>query len=292
MTENPPTKPKPVFDRKHIFNRQGKDTVLYAGLLNAAHTQFGLRGITTTLVLHPSGPSGIDYAIVAAIVETDYGSFSALGEAGGAREQNPVGKQHPIRMAETRAKARALRDAMNVTDIDIADDVPEYDRETGEIAGPRPGAPSPRPTPGASYGRFDSGAVPPARGTDSPPPFPGEAPGDAAPRPVSRPPATPGGVRARWLALVKECLAEGFTTDPEVSKATNAPLVPTLTEVELADATEVIKHGNALRASLNRWKDARAKAEAEAEADEMIRAEARQEPPVGDGGEGEGGGDA
>ena len=93
------------------MERQGRTFALYAGLLDYAHQQ-GLLGITTVLVQIPSELNQMT-AIVHATVQTERGTFMGLGDA------NPgnVGRQmvpHLIRLAETRAKARALRDAVNV----------------------------------------------------------------------------------------------------------------------------------------------------------------------------------
>ena len=94
-----------------MIERQGKRFVLYAGLLEEAHSR-GLRSIETELLQVPSAGNG-DVAIVRAVVRMEEGKFSGIGDAG---PQN-VGRMiapHLIRMAETRAKARALRDAINV----------------------------------------------------------------------------------------------------------------------------------------------------------------------------------
>src|SRR3712207_5757857 len=94
-----------------MIERQGKRFVLYAGLLEEAHSR-GLRSIETELLQVPSAENG-DVAIVRAVVRMEEGKFSGIGDAG---PQN-VGRMiapHLIRMAETRAKSRALRDAINV----------------------------------------------------------------------------------------------------------------------------------------------------------------------------------
>lgn len=98
--------------REFLIERQGKSFVLFAGLLDAAHEK-GLKSIRTQLLQAP-GPGNGDTTIVSAEVEMEDGRvFAGIGDA---TPQN-VGRNivpHAIRMAETRAKARALRDALNI----------------------------------------------------------------------------------------------------------------------------------------------------------------------------------
>ena len=97
--------------REYIVTRQGKEFVLYAGLLDEAHQQ-GLKRISTTLIQIPHPDNG-NIAVVQAEVETERGSFSGIGDAGPQSVSRMI-LPHVVRMAETRAKARALRDAVNV----------------------------------------------------------------------------------------------------------------------------------------------------------------------------------
>ena len=122
-----------------MITRQGKQYVLFAGLLDEAHS-LGLKGIDTDLIQIPDESSG-NVAIVKATAEMDdERRFTGIGDA----SPDNVGRSiapHLIRMAETRAKARALRDAVNVgatamEELSDGDDAPP-------ASSPRGGRPTP-----------------------------------------------------------------------------------------------------------------------------------------------------
>ena len=99
-----------------IKDRQGRviateDVVTYAGLLSLAHDQ-GLKRIETTLVQLPGQANG-QTAVFTAVIETEHGLFKGHGDANPENVSSRI-VPHIIRMAETRAKARALRDAVNI----------------------------------------------------------------------------------------------------------------------------------------------------------------------------------
>jgi len=96
---------------EYMIERQGKRFVLYAGLLEEAHER-GLRSIETELLQVPGTENG-EVAIARAVVRTEDGKFSGIGDASPSNVNRAIAP-HIIRMAETRAKARALRDAINV----------------------------------------------------------------------------------------------------------------------------------------------------------------------------------
>ena len=96
---------------EYMIERQGKRFVLYAGLLEEAHER-GLRSIETELLQIPAAENG-EVAIARAVVRTEEGKFSGIGDASPQNVGRAI-QPHIIRMAETRAKARALRDAINV----------------------------------------------------------------------------------------------------------------------------------------------------------------------------------
>jgi hypothetical protein len=96
---------------EYMIERGGRRFVLYAGLLEEAHAR-GLRSIETELLQVPKPENG-DVAIARAIVRTEDGKYSGIGDASSENVSSAIAP-HVIRMAETRAKARALRDAINV----------------------------------------------------------------------------------------------------------------------------------------------------------------------------------
>lgn len=121
-------------NRDYVIDRQGKPFVTYVGLLDAAHKQ-GLREISTEILQFPSAGND-DTCIVRATVQLERRSdgsegaclFTGIGDANPKNVSRNIAP-HAIRMAETRAKARALRDALNVTaelDDDAQADEPAH----------------------------------------------------------------------------------------------------------------------------------------------------------------------
>lgn len=130
-----------------ITSRQGKDHVSYAGLLDYAHRELGLKGIRTQFIQAPSETNG-HMAVMWAEVTCEHGVFTGIGDA----DPISVGRMiipHILRMAETRAKARALRDAGNIGGAaleELGPDGQERDEPEPSRAAPRPAAPpTPRP---------------------------------------------------------------------------------------------------------------------------------------------------
>lgn len=82
----------------------------YAEILKLAYEE-GLRSISTELLVTPSEDNG-NRCIIKAVVEVERGRFEGIGDADPDNVE-PGLAPHLIRVAETRAKARALRDAVN-----------------------------------------------------------------------------------------------------------------------------------------------------------------------------------
>lgn len=114
--------------KEFVIERQGKKAVLYAGLLDLAHDE-GLLAIHTELVQLPSEENGHTAVMIARVSMEKDGklrTFTGIGDANPGNVPRHIAG-HILRMAETRAKARALRDAVNIGDValeELDDDEP------------------------------------------------------------------------------------------------------------------------------------------------------------------------
>jgi len=142
---------KPKLDKQFITQFQGKDFVLYSGLLDLAH-QKGIIRITVDVEQFPTDENE-NVAVCKAIVESVTGEeFIEWGDASPKNVNRKVAA-HILRMAATRAKARALRDFTNIgmtcmEELGGTDDVVETPPVKQTTPKPRPTAQSkPKPTP-------------------------------------------------------------------------------------------------------------------------------------------------
>ena len=105
-------KRKPKLDDRFIMTIKGKEFVVYAGLLDLAH-QKGLLKLEAKPVQYPTKENGFE-AICSGFVESKDGEvYSDVGDANPRNCDEHVAK-HILRVASTRAKARALRDFTNI----------------------------------------------------------------------------------------------------------------------------------------------------------------------------------
>jgi hypothetical protein len=140
-----------------------REAVVYAELLSKAHEE-GLKSIQTQLLLTPNDQNG-RLAIVKAIVEVERGHFEGLGDADPGSVEDFLAP-HLIRVAETRAKARALRDAVNVGVVSFEElDGVSLDRDSSPGSGAQPVSRSPRhakPAPAPARPRGNGNGAPKA----------------------------------------------------------------------------------------------------------------------------------
>lgn len=101
-----------MLKEKFIINIDGKSYVTYEGLLDLAHTM-GLNRIEVELIQIPSDENNNLAICKATAITCDGDTFIDLGDASPTSVKTTF-VPHIIRMASTRAKARALRDLTNV----------------------------------------------------------------------------------------------------------------------------------------------------------------------------------
>jgi hypothetical protein len=161
--------------QEFMVERQGRTFILYAGLLDLSHQQ-GLKSIRTELIQVPA-ESNNRVAICTATVTMEKDGvervFTGIGDAS-PNNVAPAMQTCLIRMAETRSKARALRDAVNVGvaafeelgDEDALDSAPERGYATSPARSIRMerSASAARPAPGREIVRNSA----PAEGTPIP----------------------------------------------------------------------------------------------------------------------------
>lgn len=128
-----------------IKNERGEkvgevEAISFKGLLAIAHEE-GLRSVKTVLVEKPSAANN-QTAIVSARVRTNRGSFTGTGDANPDNVNRRIAP-HVIRMAETRALARAFRLAVNIGEVaveELGEDL-TADTRAAQQQAPRPAAP-------------------------------------------------------------------------------------------------------------------------------------------------------
>ena len=134
---------KPKLDERFITTIENKDFVLYAGLLDLAH-QKGILKIDVDPLQLPTAENG-HMAICKATVLSKSGEvFTDVGDAN-PQNCHPRVAKHLLRMASTRAIARALRSMTNVgmTALEEISDFGEIidineNRDTGKLPQARP----------------------------------------------------------------------------------------------------------------------------------------------------------
>jgi hypothetical protein len=101
----------PEFRQQYVEVVEGRDFIKYDGLMELAHDH--IASIEVELIALPAVTNLNTAVVKATITDTDGRKWSALGDASDttcAPELAP----HKIRIAETRAKGRALRDMLNI----------------------------------------------------------------------------------------------------------------------------------------------------------------------------------
>lgn len=130
-----------------------KEVVSFRGLLHKGH-EAGLHGIETTVLQRPSKDNS-ETAIVHATVRITKGTFTGTGDA----NRNNVNARiapHIIRMAETRAVARALRLALDIGIVALEELEADLDEGVTYEGNVTPANTGGRPSAGANGGSRSS----------------------------------------------------------------------------------------------------------------------------------------
>ena len=129
QTVKSPGNGKPILDERFIVTIEGKDFVIYSGLLDYAH-QKGLKSIEVELLQYPTKENNNFAISKATVIARNGDTFVDIGDANPANCNAKVVK-HLLRMSSTRAKARALRD---FTDIGYTalEELSDFDEVIGE----------------------------------------------------------------------------------------------------------------------------------------------------------------
>ncbi|WLR49609.1 hypothetical protein LC065_20090 (plasmid) [Halobacillus litoralis] len=90
-----------------VVKLQGKEYVLFEGLLEVSHKDYGMTGSKTEIVQLPTEENE-QTAVMISTVFAGEKSYTAIGDAS-PKSVNKMIKPHIIRMAETRALGRAMR---------------------------------------------------------------------------------------------------------------------------------------------------------------------------------------
>jgi len=99
-------------DSRYVVKIQGKEHVTYDGLLDEAHKK-GLVSLQVEVVQQPREDNAWTTICHATASFSSGALFQEIGDANPKNTNSKIAL-HSIRMAATRAKARALRDALNI----------------------------------------------------------------------------------------------------------------------------------------------------------------------------------
>ena len=115
------------FKDEFVKNLQGKDFILYGGLLTLAKAN-KVKSINVEVLQYPSESNGNTAVCKAYVVDSEGNQWSEIGDAHDENCNKKVAAAR-IRMAATRAKGRALRDMLGidmVMDSELSD---PYEKE-------------------------------------------------------------------------------------------------------------------------------------------------------------------
>lgn len=147
-----------MIDPKFIIRLKGRDYPTWPGVLDAA-TRAGLRSLKTTLLQAPTPENGQMAIVLARAIFEDGREFEELGDCS-PQNTSPQIATAAIRMAATRAKGRALRDALNVGQT-MYEELPDSEREEAGNGAGQPAVPVQHSVSGSRGGSAGTGGAAP-----------------------------------------------------------------------------------------------------------------------------------
>ena len=123
---------KPKLDERWISEIEGREFVKYPGLLDLGH-QKGIMKIDVDPLQYPTKDNGMFAICKALVVSEDGRIFTDVGDANPENCSSKV-RKHLLRMASTRAIARALRSYTNIgmTCLEELGDLNEIENDSGK----------------------------------------------------------------------------------------------------------------------------------------------------------------
>ena len=135
VTSNNGNGKKPVLDERFIMEIEGREFVKYPGLLDLGH-QKGIMKIDVDPIQYPTKENGMFAICKAIVVSPDGKVFTDVGDANPENCTSKV-RKHVLRMASTRAIARALRSYTNIgmtclEELGDSDEATNDDKQKGK----------------------------------------------------------------------------------------------------------------------------------------------------------------
>lgn len=123
-------------EKQHWVNLNGRDYPLYSGVLDAAH-KLEVESILVSIIQLPSADNEYTAICRAEVTLAGGRTFADIGDANPKNTNSRIATAL-LRMASTRAKGRALRDATNIGQT-LFEELPDLDESAARGSGLRTG---------------------------------------------------------------------------------------------------------------------------------------------------------
>jgi hypothetical protein len=208
---------KPKLDERFIITLEGKDFVTYPGLLDLGH-QKGILKIEVEPLQIPTKDNEHFAVCKALVVSTNGETFTDIGDANPTNVNSRIAK-HLLRMASTRAIARALRSFTNIG-MTCLEELADFSDAIGNPA-PRPAVKPKKVPPKTIPQKEEKPASAPKAQTEEKPKA--QSGGNGNGKPKKKDPEPP---KAKEQAVKKE------EPKPDVKEPANNTVVPKMSDAQ------------------------------------------------------------